>query len=193
MKNIDLSILVLTIPNRISTFFLRLLNSLEEQSKDYDNIEILCLYDNRVKTVGEKRNILLEAASGRFLVFIDDDDRISNDYVESIMGAIQNNPSADCIVFDCITTIDNDRVQYCKYSIEYDYTEWDDQWRGKPAHTMVWRSDIAKKCKYISTNYGEDIDWVKRACINVKQEVRIDKVLYFYDFNSNVTATRGNL
>jgi hypothetical protein len=56
-----------------------------------------------------------------------------------------------------------------------------DQWRGKPAHTMVWNSKIAKQCTFIDANTGEDYDWVKQACKFIIKEVRIDRLLYFYD------------
>jgi hypothetical protein len=46
---------------------------------------------------------------------------------------------------------------------------------------MVWNSKIAKQCKFIDANKGEDYDWVAQACKFVKKEIRIDKLLYFYD------------
>lgn len=189
---IKLSILIATVPSRLNTFFPTLIDSLNAQIGNRDDIEILGFYDNKKRTVGQKRNDLLDLAEGEFLTFIDDDDRVADDYIESIMECIYNNPNADCIVFDCITTIDGDtnNPTYSKYSIQYDYTHVGDQWRGKPAHTMVWKSEIAKGTSYLSQNYGEDIDWVKRACVNIIDEIRIDKVLYYYDFNNSTTETR---
>lgn len=187
---IKLSILIATIPSRLTTFYPRLINHLSEQIKEYDDIEILSFYDNKKRSVGAKRNALLNLAQGEFLTFVDDDDRIANDYIESIMSTIYNNPGADCIVFDCETTIDGGDKHFSKYSIHYNYGRTGDQWRGKPAHTMVWKSEIAKKHTYANKNYEEDIDWVSRACVNIKNEVRIDKILYFYDFNNTTTETR---
>lgn len=190
---IKLSILIATVPSRIRTFYPNLLDSINSQIRDRNDIEVIGFYDNKKRTVGSKRNELLKLAQGQFLTFIDDDDRIANDYIKSIMEYIEKNPNADCIVFDCITTIDGDKDNptYSKYSINYDYTHNGDQWRGKPAHTMVWKSSIAKKHIYVDQNYGEDIDWVKRACQDIKNEIRIDKVLYYYDFNNATTETRG--
>lgn len=188
---IKFSILIPTVPNRLTTFYPRLVTSLQEQIKTRDDIEILCLYDNKKRTVGQKRNALLNLAQGEFLTFIDDDDRIAEDYIESIMNTIYANPTADCIVFDCITTINvTEKTTYSKYSKDFQYSEVGDQWRGKPAHTMVWKSSIAKKHMFPNINNGEDINWVVRACQEIKNEVRIDKVLYFYDFNSKNTETR---
>jgi glycosyltransferase involved in cell wall biosynthesis len=189
-ETMKLSILVLTTPRRLETFFPKLIRNLEKQIGNRNDIEIIGIYDNKKRTVGEKRNNALQMANGEFLTFIDDDDRIADDYVQSIITCIEQNPNADCIVFDCITQINGKYNCLSKYSINYEYGQKGDQWRGKPAHTMVWKSAIAKKHSYTGANFGEDIHWVKRACVDIKNEVRIDKVLYFYDFDNGVSETR---
>lgn len=192
-----LSILIATVPSRLETFYPKLIKNLSKQIEKRTDVEILGFYDNKKRTVGAKRNDLLNLAQGEYLTFIDDDDRVSDDYIDSILNTIIENPTADCIVFDCITTINGDTSNptYSQYSIKHDYIEFEKngrkEWRGKPAHTMVWKSSIAKKHAYQAKNYGEDIEWVKRACLDIKNEVRIDKTLYFYDFNGATTETRG--
>lgn len=204
---IKLSILVSTIPRRMNTFYPALMSKLLYQIGGRTDVELLGLFDNKKRSVGHKRNELLKMAQGEFLVFIDDDDDISNDFLESILENLYAHPEADCVVFDCITTINGNTKEqtYSKYSIAYDYHQVEAigpnplnpaytikyQWRGKPAHTMVWKSSIAKSHLYINQNYGEDVDWVKRACVDIKNEIRIDKVLYFYNFNASVSETRG--
>lgn len=187
-----LSILVPTVPNRLETFYPRIMKVLLEQTKNTGSVEILGFFDNKKRTVGEKRQNLLDLAKGEYLVFIDDDDRISEDYVDSILQAIKENPNCDCIVFDCICKIENGPETYCKYGIEYEYKTVGQNWYGKPAHTMVYKSSIAKKHRYINSNYGEDMDWVKKAWKDIKNQVRIEKVLYYYDCKNKTTSeTRG--
>lgn len=202
-----LSILVSTIPRRLNNYFPQLMNKLLAQIGTRDDVELIGLFDNKKRSVGHKRNELLKMAQGEYLIFIDDDDNIADDYVTSIMDSLYANPDADCIVFDCITTINGDinNQTYSKYSIAYEYIQYPEvspnpfdssarianQWRGKPAHTMVYKSTLAKNHIYINQNYGEDVDWVKRACRDIVKEVRIDKVLYFYNFNSAVSETRS--
>ena len=189
---IKLSILVLTVPSRLSFFYPRIMKQLLDQCDSFPEVEILGLFDNKKRTVGEKRQDLLNIARGEYLVFIDDDDRIADDYVSTIIDALINHPETDCVVFDCICTTNNSKMVYGKYGIEYDYYEdtVNNMWYGKPAHTMVYKSSIAKEHVYSSTNFGEDVDWVKRACIDIKHQTRIDKVLYYYDFIENVSETR---
>ena len=192
---ITLSILVPTVPSRLTYFYPRIMKQLLTQCENYPEVEILGLFDNKKRTVGEKRQDLLNLARGKHLVFIDDDDRISDDYVSEILNALRNNPDTDCVVFDCICCENNCKTVYGKYGIEFEYGHLNgdkNKWRGKPAHTMVYKSSIAKKHCYQSTNYGEDINWVVRACKDIKYQTRIDKVLYYYDANTLTTSeTRG--
>jgi len=196
------SILIPTLESR-KEMFSRLKISLDSQlvGNLLNEVEILYLLDNRQKTIGEKRNILLNSAKGDFLTFIDDDDRVSDNYIKKIIEAITCSPDSDCIVFDCICTITSvdkhiksGRKQYCKYGIEFDYTKQDpwtesniaertemEQWRGKPSHTMVWKSLLAKNVMFPNQNVGEDFDWVKRMWPKIKKQIRINEVLYYYD------------
>ncbi len=38
-----------------------------------------------------------------------------------------------------------------------------------------------KTSKYSNMGHGEDCEWVKRAYLYIKNQTRIDKVLYYYD------------
>lgn len=186
----------MTVPNRVGKSFLSLLATLNKQIGERQNIEILGLYDNKKRTVGEKRQSLLDIANGEYLVFIDDDDRIGDTYITDIMHSLLTNPDCDCVVFNSMCTFikAQPRKVLCKYGIEYEYsTTYTDTWYGKPAHTMVYRSSIAKKHRYANISNGEDTDWVKRACVDIKKQVRIDKVLYYYDYNVSSSETRGPL
>jgi len=188
---IKLSILVLTTPRRVNNMFSELMKELDKQIGNKKDIEVLGLYDNKTKSVGEKRNNLVSLAKGQFLCFIDDDDRIDDSYIESIMSAIDQNPSADCICFGCETTVNGADKHFSKYSISYEYERTGDQWRGKPSHTMVWRSAIAKKYSFPVVNYNEDVPWVMKAHKDIKNEIQIDKILYYYIFDSNISETRS--
>lgn len=194
MSRVKLSILIPTVPNRVGNSFLRLVTDLQKQIGTRKNVEILGVFDNKRRTLGEKRDTMLQMAIGDYVVFIDDDDRVAPTYVADILGALEKNPDADCVVFDSICTINKTKKVHCKYGIEYEYTpKYKDVWTGKPAHTMVYKSSIAKNHRYSSCTFGEDVDWVKRACKEIKNQVRIDKVLYFYDCDKTTSETSGPL
>lgn len=175
------SVLVCNIPFRRNDCS-KLLAYLEKISKGYD-VEILCLYDNKQRTVGQKRNDLLKLAQGDYIAFIDDDDDVDNDYFKDICEVLERD-RPDVLTFTQLTIFkDTDRIQECKYSVEYDYESGEDWWRGKPSHTMVWRRAIALKGKFPEVQNTEDVAWVDQVVPYVQKESNIDKPLYMYRFN----------
>ena len=96
-----LSILIPTLVSR-QALFARLHAEIErqvEQAAAHAAVEILSAADDGTESVGAKRNRLLARASGRFTVFIDDDDHISQDYIHRVLRAIHDHPTADCISY----------------------------------------------------------------------------------------------
>ena len=85
MSDIKLSILICGITNRD---FSPLLTHLEKQTQDKP-VEILSLVDNKKMKIGRKRNLLVEMSKGEYISFIDDDDWVTDDYVDSILEKIQ--------------------------------------------------------------------------------------------------------
>ncbi len=192
-----LSILIPTTTKRAELYFGPMVDTLNAQVEQTGrkDIEILGLLDNYKYSIGEKRNTLLNMAKGKFLVFIDDDDRVSDDFISSIISEINKHPDADCICYEMLCTINGARQIHSRFGIEYEYTKmapWSDkncniksitpeEWFGKPSHNMVWASSLAKQQKFPHTNAGEDFDWVARTWPKIKKQVKIDKIIYYYD------------
>ena len=101
-----LSILICTMPSR-SEMLKKLTQQLMLLLVKYDESEweVLIQPDENIN-VGKKRNILLQKASGDFIVFIDDDDEIHDNYIDAFMNAIESNPDADCIGYRGYITFD---------------------------------------------------------------------------------------
>lgn len=190
-----LTILVPTVPSRLNYFYPKIMNELIKQIGNREDIELIALFDNKKRTIGNKRQEMINLVQGEYVTFIDDDDRIEENYIEEIMKCLYENENADCVVYNVICCVDNKSKLFCKYGIEFEYGVIDNglEWRGKPAHTMVWKTDIVKTHKYSNMKNGEDIDWVKRAYKDIKKQVRIDKVLYYYDANYSTTSETSGL
>ena len=89
-----LSVLICSITSR-KILLQNLVEELKRQSIDDTNdVEILVEMNNKEITTGAKRNLLLKKARGDYICFIDDDDRVSKDYIVKILEAIKSNP--DC-------------------------------------------------------------------------------------------------
>jgi len=185
------SILILSLPNRLD-MLKELYSKLTAQIGDRKDIEVLTIVDNRSMTVGEKRNMALSLARGEYLSFLDDDDTVSDNYVNQIYNALNSNP--DVVTFD----------QHCSVNgIEFNVSfglknpnepailqngRYKDI-RRKPYHMCVWRSVIAKNTPFQTISYGEDIDWIMKLSMRSKTETHINEVLHYYNYTDNQSET----
>jgi hypothetical protein len=84
---IKLSILISSIPSRL-VMMNNLYNRLLKEVGDLP-IEVLCFIDNKKRSVGKKRESLVQLAKGEYLSFIDDDEDFFDGYATKIFEAIQ--------------------------------------------------------------------------------------------------------
>ena len=187
-----LSILVPTLFSRLPVHFPRLMRKLERQAGQREDVEVLALFDNKTRSVGMKRNALLDLARGEYTVFIDDDDVIAPDYVQSIKRALECNPGVDCVSFHVQLYLANVKDRLCKYrlGVKKCKNTGTDGYIGHISHVHPWRAEIAKQFRFPDKSVGEDVAWSKRCCAAASTEVVIDRVLYNYMFNNAVTETR---
>jgi glycosyltransferase involved in cell wall biosynthesis len=179
-NEIKLSILVCSLVERSSNFLSPLLESLEKQIKDLP-VEIIVFSDNAKRPIGKKRNDCLLLSQGEYVCFVDDDDRVSGDYVSSILDSINKNP--DVIVFDAEISFNGENRKRVKYGKEFNYCELNDIYYRHPNHLMVHKkNNILEKYKEVKT--GEDDEWALRMLSHIKTQERIDKTLYYYDYNT---------
>ena len=77
-----LSVLIPSLARR-ADFLARLLSVLQPQV--VPGVEILIDIDSGEKSIGEKRNRLIQRATGSHVAFVDDDDMVSPDYVQHLL------------------------------------------------------------------------------------------------------------
>lgn len=197
--DILISILILSIPSRTESVT-ALMKKLEGQLGNRRSVEILVLTDNRSQSISEKRNVLLRAARGQFVCFMDDDDGIANDYIDQLLQAVKKNPSVDCVSFNQFCSLDGEPM-----NVEFGIGNPHGQlWRTQegmlgdikrpPYHMCLWRREIAQSEEF-RPMYGangqssEDIDWLMRLYPKVQTEYHINSPLHMYIYNSNTTAS----
>ena len=176
-----LSILICSLLERNQTFLSNLLDILNPQIKDKP-VEVLILSDNATRPVGTKRNDMIKLANGEYICFIDDDDRISEDYVDLILQEIGDSNS-DVVVFNAEISFDGINPKLVRYGKEFDYCEKEDAYYRHPNHLMVHRKSNIKEF-FRDVKFGEDDEWAYRQLKNIKTQRRIEKVLYFYDYKT---------
>jgi len=150
-------------------------------------VEHLILSDNRTRSIGAKRQSLLDIARGQYIAFVDDDDGIADNYVQELLAAAAS--GADVITF----------LQHAIYNgkqsvVDFQLGQGDhgfvpggitirDAW-----HVNAWRRSRVAHCQFGETNYGEDLTWCLQARRMVETTVHIPKILHFYRHDAATTA-----
>jgi glycosyltransferase involved in cell wall biosynthesis len=154
-----------------------------------DKVEILVDADNGEKTIGKKRNDLVASACGEYVVFVDDDDDVSDDYAPKILFALRTRP--DCVGMEGIITIGGESSIF-KHSIEYCgwYTGIDGYYRT-PNHLNPIKRSIALAVGFPSSvQFGEDQRYSEAIIKHLKTEKYIEGPIYFYKCTKKLTAVR---
>lgn len=183
-----LSILITSISERHSLLS-RLLSILEPQLTS--QVEVLIYRDNREKPFGDKVNRLVSEAKGEYVVLIDDDDYVTDDYVKEILKAIKSKP--DFVGYK-LEAKDNGNPWFV---ISHDGSH-KGQWTGVRSEER----GISPKCPIkreifikfpFGNSYTSDQHWINAVEESglAKDCVFIDKCLYIYDFWKDTTAWGG--
>lgn len=152
-------------------------------------VNIFTLKDNRELKVGEKRNILMDAADGEYVSYHDCDDRPLDDYIKELLEGIES--GADIITFNVEVSLNGGAPKPCYYSMYFEKdTNEPNAYYRLPNHLMCVKRELALQVKFLPVNFGEDADYAKRLKPLLKSEYSINKTLYYYDYNSKTTATQ---
>jgi hypothetical protein len=196
-----LSILTPSVPSRIKDGLRNVMDKIEKQIKDNNlekKVEHLIVIDNKVRTIGRKRDNLVQCAIGQYVAFVDDDDDVSDEYVLELVNAIKNNPHVDVITFKQNCFIENYPKAIVNFGLNYENEAYvpNTEFKRKPYHVCAWKTSLAQKYRFPSSNYGEDAGWLSQLWEVAKTEYHIDKVLHAYVHSDGTSeanvATRIN-
>ena len=179
-----LSILIPTLRARRESFK-KLHEALETQRRKLpdDAVEFLIEEDEGQARIGAKRNRLLDRARGQFVVFVDDDDMVADDYLSRIVNAIDANPETDCIAIQGEIRFRGRHPRRMVHTIAYqDWEQSQGRYVRPPCHITPIRRSVATRFRFLEIDYSEDIEWTLRMAREgaLKHEVAIEQPLYFY-------------
>ena len=149
------------------------------------SVEYIALSDNKEISIGAKRQKLLELASGEFVVFFDDDDAPSPDYVRNILDAIT--PDIDCIGMNVYMTTNGKNPQKCCHRLKYKH--WAnkvDGWdyvRNITHFNPVLRS-VALRVGFKDLRFGEDKLYSDGVSALLTKEAYITEPLFHYRYTN---------
>ena len=156
----DWSVLIPTIAGR-EQGLQHLLTSIREKLSRIApqlRVEYCVKFDNREMSIGLKREDLLQKCQGKYMSFIDDDDDITDAYIEDLLHMIQGNHP--------VMRLRGQINQYTfTHSLEYKLSDnmfKDGIFVRPPNHLNPMMSDVAKLVHFKDSLRGEDLDWTIR-------------------------------
>ena len=181
-KKLLLTIMIPTMKSRRASFAKLITELFQQIDNGYsNNVEVLKRCDDGKENIGTKRNNLLSQAKGEYVVSVDDDDDISERYIDNIIRRIKFNK--DCITFKGNVNVNGKNHRDYNFSInnkEYAYT---DHYLRPPGHLTPIKREIAQQFKYKEVDRGSDVDWSMQIVMSglIKTSIHIDEYMYFYN------------
>ena len=189
-----LSVLICTVPSRLDGFLPNIVTKLTKQAsavnkKRTPDVQILYLGDNKTISVGEKRNDLLRIARGEYVVFVDDDDEISEDYIAQILNGTQT--GADVINFKVMCSVNGGEYKIVDYDARFKHNkDFADHYERLPNHIMCIKRSLAMKAGFPNKSMGEDDDFAQKLRPLIRKQAFINKALYYYNFSHVISETQ---
>ena len=143
--------------------------------------KISLAYDNREMSVGMKRQYLLQGADGKYSAFIDDDDNITDAYIEDLVQTIEGSYP--------VMRIRGQIEPYTfTHSLENNLNSPMAQgnvFLRPPNHLNPMMADVAKLIHFRDAIRGEDLDWAIRLSRSgfLTHEYRSDDTRIHYIYN----------
>ena len=184
----DLSVLIPTIPGR-EAGLMRLVESVREKAGRICpdlRIEFCLAFDNRETSVGMKRQRLVQEAKGKYCAFIDDDDEITDAYLEDVAGMIRGQYPAMRL-----------RGRIAPYTFTHSLENTlnspmaqGDVFLRPPNHLNPMMTDVAKLIHYKDAIRGEDLDWTIRMAragfLTHEYSSDLGRIHYIYNMGTRV-------
>ncbi len=184
----DWSVLIPTIPGREASLQSLLTSIREKVTRLCPDLRVeYCIkFDNRELSVGKKRDLLLQGAQGKYMAFIDDDDSITDAYIEDVVATIQGSYPAMRL-----------RGQIGPYTFTHsldnkltDPMVVGDVFLRPPNHLNPMLTDIAKLIRFGDAVRGEDLDWTIRLAktrfLTHEYKSNSDRIHYIYNIGSRI-------
>lgn len=133
----------------------------------------------------QARQRLLEAASGGWVCFVDDDDWVADDYIPALLAAIDDG-QPDYVGFVVRYTVDGREMPSAYHNAAYSGWWQDGQGYYRDfSHLNPIRRDLALKAGFSGGDRTEDAGYADRLrTVGVTSHVFVDRDLYHYRFRT---------
>jgi len=193
-----LSILIPTLPQRKKMFNIlhkNLMAQIDFVHTTHPSLgQVEILFDSSKKflkgglSVGAKRDALKCRATGDYLVFVDDDDIVAPNYLESVLRLSENNP--DIITF---RSLYKSSTYWGIVDMNLNHSENEQMndttiVKRQPFHVCPIRTTIAQQHSFPDINNAEDWGWMVKVLSNCQKQAHSDQILHQYNDFSSTSA-----
>jgi hypothetical protein len=194
-----LSILIPTIESR-KTMFWALYGELQKQREimpiRWPGYDVEILFDDSKRfldgglSIGKKREALVQRAQGKYLCFVDDDENVSPDYLQSLVELCLKDK--DIVTFRNFSKLEPfwTVIDFSLFHPDNEEAKPDRVIKRKPWHMCPVRSEFAKQHLFDDISYGEDWKWFSQVLSHCKTEAKTDKVLHQYNHGQHSEADK---
>ena len=192
-----LSILIPTLPQRKKMFNIlrkNLTAQIDFVHSTHPSLgQVEILFDSSKKflkgglSVGAKRDALKCRATGDYLVFVDDDDIVAPNYLESILRLMESNP--DIITF---RSLYKSSTYWGIVDMNLNHAENEQMndstiVKRQPFHVCPIRTSIAQQHSFPDINNAEDWGWMVKVLTDCKTQSHSDQILHQYNEFASVS------
>jgi hypothetical protein len=162
----------------------RLLLQIGNQSPDLlARCQVIVDIDGGAASIGAKRNRLLDAAVGRYVAFIDDDDCITENYLTRIFEGIEKN--VDHVGVGMMFMPRWERPVLVECSVKHDWTFDGTKYLRPPQHVCAIKRTLALQVRFPEISFREDHAYAHAMKKLVKTEFVVTEPIYQYLFVEN--------
>ena len=194
-----LSILICTIPER-KEIFDRLYQKITLQNiecrrvhKTLGRAEVL--YDDSKRfldggpSIGEKRQELLDRAKGLYICYLDDDEDVSPDYVETLLRLVWEDKDV-CTFRSLVKLSNNWALVDMKLGNPNEQINPETITLRPPWHVCPVKREFSQIVRFTDSNYGEDWVWFEKVLEQCKTEEHTDKIIHNYNHGAHSEADK---
>lgn len=137
-------------------------------------------------SIGKKRQSLVQQAKGEYLCFLDDDEDIAPNYLETLVRLCHS--GKDVITFrsfiknDFYWSVVDMRLGNSNEEATPDRIVKRNAW-----HVCPVRSKYAKMYKFEDSNYSEDWTWMEQVLKHCQTEAHTDQILHSYQHSKKTS------